>query len=444
MGGPLQHPSIPGPLVLAAIFLVVATFLIMARTLIRATGRFLARAFRPVFRMIGTVRPDRPVQVGVAPYKALLHLLDLNSLARTELGDVPPGLSDLVERKGRLFRYVNANRAAEKLDESLSPDVADANLASATKFYDKAVEYEINPTVLYEDSEEALIIGMLRDLDLAFFYVMRRISRNVSRNVVKVISLMTALVVVFPFALSVVVEWFGPPDVKGNALLYVVVCAAFLGFLWLARFTYSISARNNGQQFNYFAQTYFSRLLNQYKSAQTAFSNVLNDRTSGLDEIEHNSNLWFMNMHWLSARQWFLELYVRNMRFQIGRNWLWTVALVPVALFGAVLVIYIVLSGATDTIAGFFKNTLGVNVSTTGFGIDHSIWTFVPSLLLLLVYGFALTNLLKRFGDEITPGGWPGFGTMDIKEVIEHNVGLIAREIVDRRRNPYGRGAPQV
>lgn len=447
----MPHSSIPGPLVLAAVFLVVVVFLIMARTLIRMIGRllspaarFLARMFRTVFKFAASAQANQPIQVGATPYKALLHLLDLNSLARTELGEVPRSLRNVVERKGRLFRYVNANRATEGLEESLSAEAAAANLESAKKFYQRDVGYEVNPTVLYEDSEEALIISVLRDLDMAFFYVMRRISRNVSRNVIKVIAAMTTLVVMFPFVLSFALQRFGSPLGSGNLLLYAVVCAVFLVGLITFRYTYSISARNNGQQFNYFAQTYFSRLLTQYKSAQTEFSNVLNDRISGLDAVEHSSNLWFLNLHWLSARQWFLELYVRNMKFQIARNWLWTVALVPATLFAAALLTYYFLSSAADAIVKFLGSTLNARVSMTGFGIDHSLWAVVPTVALLLAYGFALTDLLKKFWYEITPAGWPGFRTMDVREVIEDNIGPIAREIVDRRRNPYGRGAPQV
>jgi hypothetical protein len=447
----LSQLSIPEPLVLAFLFLLLIVFLITLRTLVRMLGRVVASAYgrtlgpifrligrvlRTVFRVAGAAQAGRPVPIGATPYKALLHLLDLNSLARTELGEVPRSLRDLVARKGRLFRSVHANRAAEGLEKSLSHEAAEMNLKSAEKFYRMDMDYRINPTVLYEDSEEALIIGMLRDLDIAFFYVMRRISRNVSRNIVKVIALMTALVVAFPFTLSGLAKWLGPSDTSTQPLAYYITCAVFLAVLLWLRYTYSNAARYNGQQFNYFVQTYFSRLLAQYRSAETAFSNALNDRTSILGDIETNANLWFMSMHWLSARQWFLELYARNMTFQIGRNWLWTIALFPAFLFGVSLGLYYML--ASDDISNFIGAHMHFQV--TKLALDTSPWTTVPCLILLATYGFLLTNLLNRFWYEITPDGWPGFRTMDIKGTIEKNVGPLAREVVDRRRNPYGRG----
>jgi len=407
-------------------------------------GRVLARIFRPIARLVASIRPDRPLRVGPGPYKAVLHLLDLNSLARTELGEIPRDLQRLVKRKGIFFKYVNGNRVAEELDGSLSPAAAEANLQNAIKFYGRTVEDEINPTVLYEDSEEALIISTLRELDVAFFYVMRRISRAVSRNIVKIIAAMTALVIVFPFVLSFVMEEAGPPDQGVSALLYLAVCVVFFATLILTRMFYGMSARYNGQYFQYFVQTYFSRLLNQYKSAQTAFPNVLNDRTSSLDDIQNRSNLWFMNIHWLSARQWFLDLYVRNMRFQIGRNGLWAVAMLPAALFLSVWLVYWFFSHAATEVAEFLSKSAGKNVSITGFYIYRSWWTVVPSVCLLLTYGIGLMNLLGNFWDAITPSGWPSFRTMNVTKIIEDNVGPIAREIVDRRRNPQGRSAPQI
>jgi hypothetical protein len=368
-------------------------------------------------------------------------------MSETELGEVPRSIKSLVDRKGRFFRSVNANKAVEGVHESLSLEEARNNIESAKNFYGKSIEHGINPTILYEDSEEALIIGILRDLDVRFFYVMRRIKRNVSRNVVKVLMAMTAVVIVSPFVISYFVAQLVPrlsavpysqSDARFYGVLYAAACVVLALLLIMLRYTYSNSARYNGQQFNYFAQTYFSRLLNQYKSAAAAFSNILNDRTARLDAVEDNANLWFLNMHWLSARQWLLELFVRNMTFQIGRNWFWSIIAIPPLLFAIALGLYFILSNLADGIVRYVNSALAVNYPMTDFSALRSEWTLAPSAVLFIIYIFALTELLKKFWYEITPGGWLGFRTMDIKEAIEHNVGPIAREVVDKRRNPYG------
>jgi hypothetical protein len=64
---------------------------------------------------------------------------------------------------------------------------------------------------------------------------------------------------------------------------------------------------------------------------------------------------------------------------------------------------------------------------------------FVPWLLLLAFYFWSLRGLLKEFWHEITARGWLGFQTMDVKAMIEKNIGPIVREVVDRRRDPMGR-----
>jgi len=454
-------------LAVAGIFVLIALLLISARGLIRlllrpiqraaaGLGRLLAPLYRYTLRPIVSLlrrllrvllglaeaRPRGPMQVGAAPYKALLHLVDLHSMAEMELGEVPREVKTLLDRKGRFFRSVNANRAVEGVHESLTPEEAKRNLEAAEAFYKKSIEHGLSPTILYEDSEEALIISILRDLDATFFYVMRRIRRNVSRNIGKVITAMTAIVIVSPliisyFAASLVVSTPLAITKDPNGLAYLVACAVLIAALILTRYTYATSARYNGQQFNHFVQTYFSRLLNQYKSAATEFSNVLNDRIAQLNTIESNANLWFLSMHWLSARQWLLELFVRNTTFQIGRNWMWSLLLVPILLFAIAFGLIYLLATEAMTILAFSSS-----FSKQDFKPLVSLWTWVPTGVLFVIYLIALTDLLKRFWDEIAPAEWLGFRTMNVKDVIWHTVGPIAREVVDKRRNPYGTQPP--
>jgi hypothetical protein len=467
----MPHFSIPGPLAIAGIFVLIAIFLITARGLIRlllrplqrsaaAVGRLLAPIYRvtlrPIVRLLRRLlgallglaeaaQPTRPIQVGAAPYKALLHLLDMHSIAETELGEVPRDVKNLLDRRGRLFRSVNANHAVGGVHETLTPEEANRNLDTAGKFYERSIEHGLNPTILYEDSEEALIIAVLKDLDTTFFYVMRRIRRNVSRNIGKVIIIMTAIVIVSPLIIS----YFAAPLVgrqagisaliagDADSLKYVFASAVLIFALVLTRYTYSTSARYNGQQFNHFVQTYFSRLLNQYKSAATAFSNVLNDRIAPLNAVENNANLWFLNMHWLSARQWLLELYVRNMMFQVGRNWMWSLLLMPAVLFAIAFTLFFLLANEAMTILAFTRS-----LSYQDYKPLASLWTWLPTGVLFVIYLVALTDLLKKFWDEIAPSEWLGFRTMNIKDVIQQTVGPIAREVVDKRRNLYGTQPP--
>jgi len=466
----MPHFSIPGPLAIAGIFVLIAIFLITARGLIRlllrplqrsaaAAGRLLApiyrvtlkpiilllrRLLRALLGLAEAAQPSSPIQVGAAPYKALLHLLDMHSMAEMELGQVPRDVKNLLDRKGHVFRSVNANHAVGGVHESLTPEEANRNLDTAGKFYEKSIEHGVNPTILYEDSEEALIIGVLKDLDTTFFYVMRRIRRNVSRNIGKVIIIMTAIVIVSPLIISYFAAPFaGKQGISAlttgdaSSLKYIFACAVLILALVLTRYTYSTSARYNGQQFNHFVQTYFSRLLNQYKSAATAFSNVLNDRITPLNAVESNANLWFLNMHWLSARQWLLELYVRNMMFQVGRNWMWSLLLIPIALFAIAFALFLLLASEAMTILAFTSS-----FSSRDFTPLASLWTWLPAGVLFILYLFALTDLLKKFWDEIAPSEWLGFRTMNIKDVIRQTVGPIAREVVDKRRNLYGTQPP--
>ena len=458
----MSKTPVPGPVIFAIVLIAAVALLLAGRPLLRLLlrpVRWLLGGFATVFRVLrrvlrrafGLARRGvaaEQVEITSVPYKALVHVIDMTSLAEQELGEIPQPVRKMVERQGIFFRSANANRAVDTLQGSLSLDDAKRNLESARKYYEKPMDEKVSPGILYEDSEEALIIGILKDVDLTFFYVMRRINRNVSRNVLKVIAVMTGIVVTFPFfAGSIDLRVADPQKFNFNALLYAVVCGGFIGALALCRLFYSNAARNNGQHFNYFVQTYFGRLLSQHKSAAAAFSSVLNDRTSELETVEQNANIWFLNLHWLSARQWFLELYVRNVIFQIGRNLLWYYLTVPVFFLIVLPVLYFGLPAAAYAVAAAVAPLVGASVNPGDmprhWGPDWSLpQVFIPGLVLLAGYAWSLTGLLTKFWYEVTTQGWLGFKNMDVNGVIARNIGPVVREVVDRRRNPYGQRRP--
>lgn len=407
---------------------------------LRPILRGLRRAFGFARGIAAPLPHGAPAQLGAAPYKAVVHLLEMNSQANLALGEVPAELKAHVERHGLLFRTVNANRAADELHGSLSADDARRNDEFAETFYERKLGQDISPGILYEDSEETLVINMLRETDQAFFYVLRRFNRNVSRNALKIISLMTAIVVIFPFVATAFASWIEAHGAPGNAVgSYILMCLLFLASLPIWRMFHTFSARNNGTHLNYFVQTYFGRLLSQYQSAAAAFANVLNDRALDLETVKDNGDMWFVNLHWLSIRQWFLELYVRNIFFQIGRNLWWYYLSVPVFFLIVVPVAYFDLLPAIGWITGGRAAAPDIATALGAWVHRPDFWMVaVPFGALFAIYCGSLTELLSQFWYEIRPDGWLGFRAMHIKAAIEGNLGPIVKEVVDKRRNPYG------
>jgi len=452
------HPHISSSLLLAVTLLATVVLLLSGRTIVRIiflplrhifsllgrklikpvyriTLRPVIRLLRRILRLASTSAQQSGQGVGVAPYKALVHILEMNSLAKIALGEVPASVTALVDRRGLWFKSINANRAVETLSETLSLDEAKQNVAIADKYYQKSIDDDqVSPSILYEDSEEALIIDILRESDTPFFWVLREIRRNTGRNIVKVISVMTVILALFPFVLD---AWVRPGLTAATAPYYAATIVAFVLGLIFVRYVYGNSARYNGQYFNHFVQSYFSRLLNQYKSASAAFSQILNDRTARLDAVETNSSVWYLNMQWLSARQWLLELFVRNIVFQIARDWLWHLITVPLLMAVFWSAIYFGLS----LLAGELRQDIG---PLPAFSFSWSWWTLAPALGLLSIYLLSLRWLIEFFWNEFDMRAWPSFRSMGVKEMIERNIGAIVREVVDKRRNPYGQQSPPI
>jgi hypothetical protein len=439
-----------GSLVFAASLIVIVLILLSGRSILRLLlrgplGRFVLRplynvTFRPVFwllRRIGRLargaaspaQKEAQARIGTVPYSAMAQVISAQSLAEQAMGEVPAATRRLIRRQGLIFRTANANEAVDSLKGTLSLDDAKRNLESARHYYEEPMGKNASPGFLYEDSEEALIIRILKDVDLTFFHVMRRINRNIRRNVVKIIAIMTGIVLIFPFVISAV-RLIPVTEAAFGWTLYAVTCALFATLLWLFRLFYGNATRINGQNFNYFVQTYFGRLLSQYKSADTAFESVPNDRTSDLETVQRDASVWFLNLHWLSARQWFLELYVRNMIFQIARN-LWLSYLAVPMYFIVAGAIYLVLSHVAQSIPALHSYS---------WEPDWRSWTvFAPLLFLLAIYWWALNGLLAEFWTAITSNGWLGFQTMNVDGMIERHIGRNVREMVDKRRDPMGR-----
>ena len=420
------HPLL-GPLILAGILVAALLVLLSARSLFRAAMRPFRRVGR-LARGAGAEARSGARAAGTVPYTAMAQVIGFKSLAEEMLGEVPAEVRKMVQRQGLIFRSANANQAVDALKGSLSLDDARHNLDSAKHYYEEPMGQNVSPVFLYEDSEEALIIRILKDVDLVFFYVTRRINRNISRNVLKIIGILTGLMLIYPFVAAAVI-WLAKSDAVTGYTIASGLFAAFAALMALLKFFYTVATRNNGQYFNHFVQTYFGRLLNQYKSAAGAFAGVLNDHTSDLKAIEGNANTWFLNLHWLAARQWFLDLYVRNMIFQIARNlWLFYLTAVGYCLLAIVIGLVLTVMGLNPFFWAHDWTALGV---------------FVPWALLFAFYLWALRGLLSAFWHEITSGGWLGFQTMDVKSLIENNIGPLVRELVDRRRDPMGRhGSP--
>ena len=432
----------------AALLLIVVLVLAgpsLLRTVVRGPfGRFVLRPiyiviFRPLIWLLrriarigrSSAQPltrEAQGQLGAVPYSAMAQMISVNSIAQQTLGDVPPNVKAMLKRSGWPFRMVDANAAAVSLSASLNLDDAKRNLQSAHHYYKEPMGTNFSPVFLYEDSEEALIIRILKDVDLPYFYSMRRINRNIRRNITKIFAIATILVSSFPFAANLVLE-YGPAELTFKMTLFGGTILGYALLLWLFRTFYGNATRVNAQSVNYFMQTYFDRLLNQYKSADAQFESVPNDRTSDLGEIQQVSGIWFINLHWLAARQWFLDLYARNMIFQIVRNsWLsWFMVPVYFALAAAIYWSLSLLPVIVPT----------VRHSPLEFSLEA--WKiYAPFAGLLLIYWWSITGLLNEFWTSVNPTNWSGFRAMDVDGTIERHTGRNVLEIVDKRRKPYG------
>jgi hypothetical protein len=95
--------------------------------------------------------------------------------------------------------------------------------------------------------------------------------------------------------------------------------AGAVGFIYL--FSYSHIQRANALSLNAFIATEFAHLNNTFLVAQReALQAETQLADTQKDEIKRGASSWTLAYHWISVRQFFEEMFVRNTMFQIRRN----------------------------------------------------------------------------------------------------------------------------
>ena len=135
------------------------------------------------------------------------------------------------------------------------------------------------------------------------------------------------------------------------------------------------------------------------------------------------------------------------MLFQMSRNLLWSYLGVPFFILIVLPFLYFELPRFFHEWHEYVSGSHSLPASHASavwtLGLQwHSPLVYLPTAGLFVLYLRSLRGLLDKFWNEITSEGGIDFRSMDMKGTIEKNVGQLVREVVDRRRNPYGQSAP--
>jgi hypothetical protein len=210
-----------------------------------------------------------------------------------------------------------------------------------------------------------------------------------------------------------------------RALFGIATCLVGSVLMWIYYHTeYQNYQRFNGQHLRAFLLNYNTTLNNGYQQAKVGAANTLNSEGQ-VDEMKHEIVLWITNMQWFSFRTLFIEMYLRNILFQVHRNSSYYLMLIPmaVALF-AVVAAYSMLE---------IVRALGWYDFGLVSALSHQN-TFYPFFFLLaLLYYTYLRVSVSFVYDSLRQKGWITFSQMDVHSSLTEIHEAIVNQI-DRWR----------
>lgn len=435
--------------------IAVVLFVILA-------SRAPLRAFGALLRVVGLFRgrqappppeegvalnltPDLKARLGASAWAPLLRALRPQTETDKALAAVDPGFArddgrqdgpydygstaeKKLERHGILFHWI-AVKPSYITDRALiSDDLVERYIKAARRFFRGQVNVSADVASLYEDVEAANIISMFRTRDRDCYYLMHQMRRIINDNVRKLAfvfsSVLLAILVVQLFLVGPLgLGAFGSPPVPGvgetlwhRSIAGLMLCAAGAFVMWLVYYMeYAPYQRNNGRELRSFLSRYLSRQSDRYRdSLANARAVTVGDETNGA-KLSAEAQKWHKIMLWLSFRAFFIETFVRNILFQIGRNCGYYVVLVPFGLFVLVLV----------TLFTFVDiDHLNLLKLVTAPGP-----VFYGAFAVLIVLAFFFFRNSMNSIDEMNQADWLGFDNFNVDRGMDEVVGKYAEDV---------------
>ncbi len=423
----------------------------------RAPARSVARLFvKPKSRKAKTAveseaepgydaTPDFRVRLGDSAFAAVKRMFRPESAIENALLGCDPGFDrgdgkesgpydfagneeKRLGRGGIIFRWINVKPSYMPDTQLMNDQIADIYHQVAKKFFSQQVNISADIASLYEDVEAAIIIRQFRTRDRRGYYLLNEMRRIINDNVRKLAFLYTAIVL----AVLVATLFFVPilnaqmPPQHGilgflndaiHAGLYgLMLCLGGIFLMWLTYYMeYVPNQRNNGREMRSFLSRYMSRLSDRYRdSLANARAVTVGDETDSA-RLSAKAQKWHKIVLWMSFRCYFMESFVRNIIYQIGRNCGYYVVLVPPALW--------------------LLTTFTLLVLAVIFRIDVVALFTAPGIFFYA--GFALMVFLAVFFlgramapiDEMNQTDWLGFDDFDVDRGMDQVVGKYAEDV---------------
>ena len=403
---------------------------------LRPLGRYIRAPFRPLERVLrranvvrtrartshtaaeGTTTAERGLYVRTEVDGALA---DAGAIAT----DGAPQAYDFKEenkilrREGKLFKSIHVPAAylPDNLHGPLSDEIVTLYESEARKFFAIPVQQYANRLSLYEDAESAFIISLFRKVDRRCYYVLNEMRKTINGNARTIVLTFTAFVSAWAFAALALVASDTSNDLvwAGIVALTNLVLGGLICFLMalLQNSGYKVHQRNNARELRLFLIQYLGRIADRYRESTGNAKQVTVGDEKDAKELYQNAQKWHKIVVWTPFRTFFIECFVRSVRYQIDRNCGYYL-LIP---YTAVPLLLIAVSATAWNIAA----------GATWFqAVNLAIFVMILTGMLYIYFDRIRAPVI---GDELSRLDYLGYHNLNVSSAMDEVVGKYAEEI---------------
>jgi hypothetical protein len=335
-------------------------------------------------------------------------------------------------RKGALFRLI-------EVKGNVVPHTSAVTEADIEKLYDDAadlfepdIDYFVDRHRYYEEIEGEQIIRMIGKSDGSILYYLNEARKTANGNIRNfmtwswfVMSSFLALAILTLNDRDIALYKYFVQDEGALALMQFVGPLAWVllsvGALWVVNLTYVARQPLLMKSLQSYVVAYISRLTEQFRVINARLNSIFNNFDDEEDARKAAAKA-MVAFEYIAFRQLFVQMFARNMLFQIRRNF-------------ALYLVYI---------AAIFASLNLIIASLIGGGFNMEFfgdWGNVASLVWVLVLGGVLLDFIFQqlngledpLNEEIVPASWNGFKVRRYRDAVGALAGLYNREIVFQR-----------
>jgi hypothetical protein len=437
-------------LLLVAAILLSALLLLLRRVVFRFVFRPISRGLRAIFgRLRALARLGSRAPVKQKPVKQAMGL-GVGALAEafTETDEAIAADFDKSSVTIDAHLRLACKWIRPALPEVEKDDDPKEDFSRAKHLFSAEVPIYANPLNLYDDVHNAFVVNLLSGSDKGCFYILSEFRKVINANALVlaiVFSFIVSLVAIANVTISTSIDFYRAFNLANVELIAsglgylgiseqqlnkgvfgVVSCGAGYFLMWMFyQLAYEQAQRHNGRELDNLLVSYLSRINARFNSIHgRATQAVVGD--ANVDEMKKETVLWIAILHWMAFRVFFIQEFLRSILFQIRRNSIYALFLVPA--------FFIILMIATAAIFGVHQ----LNILDLDSSIYRQSTFYVAFPLLLYVYYKYLIGSLDPVSDSIE-AKWATFQKLNVIEALSRIMESYAGQL-DQWRSRFRQG----